>query len=291
VPMGAVFGLGALLALATMVRPTLWFYPAVLLVLLVIRFRGVPRRALAAGLLAFLLPIVVVVGGWQVRNHSAVGSWQLSGATGLLLYCSNGARIEARTTGATMEAARQRLGCPPTGEDPDGDCTWTEGWSCRVTDLDASGQGFDEWGRRGLEIMADHPVQTARIVVESLARQVAGPGTDTVRQYFDAPVSVPLVVGLFSWNAALWAFAGMGAVAGLRSGHRAYWAFVIATIGYVIVISVGDAAYTRYRIPVIPLLVLLAANGIRWSVRRLRSRGHPAGVVEPPPASRAAAVT
>jgi hypothetical protein len=28
-----------------------------------------------------------------------------------------------------------------------------------------------------------------------------------------------------------------------------------------------------YRVPIIPLLALLAANGVQWSVRRLRSRG------------------
>jgi 4-amino-4-deoxy-L-arabinose transferase-like glycosyltransferase len=271
VPMGAVFGLGALVALATMVRPTVWLYPAVLLVFLAVRFRRVPRRALVLRLLAFLLPIVVVVGGWQVRNHSAVDSWQLSGATGLLLYCSNAAQIEARTTGTSMEATRQRLGCPTEGEDPDGVCTWTQGATCRVPDPDASGQGFDEWNRRGLEIMADHPVQTARIMVEGLVRQVAGPGSDTVRQYFEAPSSIPLTMALFSWNAVLWAFAGVGAVAGLRSRHRTYWAFVIATIGYVIIISLGDAAGARYRVPVIPLLALLAALGIQHSLRGLRS--------------------
>jgi 4-amino-4-deoxy-L-arabinose transferase-like glycosyltransferase len=276
VPLGAVVGLGTLVALATMVRPTMWLYPAVLLVLLAIRFRRVPRRALVTRLLSFLLPIVVVVGGWHVRNHSAVDSWQLSGATGLLLYCSNAAQIEARTTGTSMETTRQRFGCPTEGEDPDGVCTWTQGATCRVPDPDASGQGFDEWNRRGLEIMADHPVQTARIMVEGLVRQVAGPGIESVRQYFDAPASIPLALALLSWNAVLWAFAAVGAVAGLRSRHRTYWAFVIATIGYVIVVSLGDAAGARYRIPIIPMLALLGALGmqysVQYSVRRLRRR-------------------
>jgi 4-amino-4-deoxy-L-arabinose transferase-like glycosyltransferase len=281
VPVGAMFGLGAVVALATMVRPTMWFYPAVLLVLLGIRFRDVPRRALVVRLLAFVAPILLVVGGWQLRNHSAVDSWQLSGATGLLLYCSNGARIEARTTGATMLEARERLGCPTEGEDPDGDCTSTEGWTCRIPDPGARGQGFDEWNHRGLQIMTDHPVQAARIMVEGVVRQIGGPGTDTFRLYLDLPASPPLVLGLFSWNALLWALACVGAAAGLRSGHRAYWAFVIATIAYVIVVSTGDAAYARYRVPIIPLLALLAANGIQWSVRRLRSRGgHPASSAE-----------
>jgi 4-amino-4-deoxy-L-arabinose transferase-like glycosyltransferase len=272
VPMAAVLGLGAVVAMATMVRPTMWFYPALLLVLLAIRFRGLPRRALLARLSVFLLPILLVVGGWQVRNHSAVGSWQLSGATGLLTYCSNAAQIEAREAGITVDAARRRLGCPPSGEDPHGVCASTVGWSCRIPDPDADGQGFDEWNRRGLEIMADHPVQTARVMVEGVVRQIAGPGTDTVRQYFDVGASVPLALGLFTWNAVLWAFAVVGAVVGLRSAYRGYWAFLAATIGYVIVVSAGDAAGARYRVPVIPMLALLAALGMQYSVRRLRRR-------------------
>jgi hypothetical protein len=273
VPIAALFGLGALVAVATMIRPTMWFYPAVLLVLLAIRFRGLPRRTVAIRLLVFVLPIALVVGGWQVRNHSTVGSWQLSGATGLLMYCSNAAQIEARTSGTSMDQTQHRLGCPSSGEDPDGVCRSDAGWTCRVPDADANGQGFDEWNRRGLRIMAEQPVQTARIMVEGVVRQIAGPGTDTVRRYFDVRGSIPLASGLFSWNAALWAVAAVGAMAGLRSRHRAYWAFLIATIGYVIVISTGDAAGARYRVPVIPMLALLGVNGIQWSVRRLRSRG------------------
>jgi 4-amino-4-deoxy-L-arabinose transferase-like glycosyltransferase len=271
VALGAVLGLGALVALATMVRPTMWLYPVVLLALLAIRLRGLPRRALVARLLLFMLPIVVVVGGWQFRNHWEVGSWQLSGATGLLVYCSNAAEIEAREAGISDDAARRRLGCPRSGEDPDGVCSSTAGWTCRIPDPDANGQGFDDWNRKGLEIMADHPLQTARIMVEGLVRQIAGPGIDTVRHYFNADASVPLALGLFAWNAVLWAFAGVGAVAGLRSKHRAYWAFVIATIGYVILISAGDAAGARYRVPIIPMLALLAALGVQASVRKLRS--------------------
>jgi CHASE2 domain-containing sensor protein len=78
-------------------------------------------------------------------------------------------------------------------------------------------------------------------------------------------------LGLFSWNAVFWAFAAVGAVAGLRSRHRAYWAFLIATIGYVIIVSTGDAAGARYRVPVIPMLALLAAQGIQYSLRRVRN--------------------
>jgi 4-amino-4-deoxy-L-arabinose transferase-like glycosyltransferase len=79
VPPVAVFALGALTAAAAMVRPTFWFYPVVLLALLAVRFRGLRWRSLLIRLLACALPVVLVVGGWQLRNHSTVGSWDISG--------------------------------------------------------------------------------------------------------------------------------------------------------------------------------------------------------------------
>ena len=281
VPTPVVLGLGALVAAAAMVRPTMWFYPVMLLTLLAARFRRLGWRALLARLLAFALPIVVVLGGWQIRNHNAVGSWQLSGAPGLNLYCSNAAEIEARQAGISFEAARRQLGCPTSFDNPEGICTSTVGSSCRIPDPDARGQGLDEWSRRGLAIMRDHPFQTARIMIEGMVRQVTGPGTDTVRGYFDLGPSVPLTAGLFLWNAALWTFAVVGAVAGFRSKYRSFWVFMVTTIGYVILVSAGDNAGARYRSPVIPLLALLAALGIRHVVGRVSRAQRPAAHVSP----------
>ena len=79
VPAAAMVALGVLAGVATMVRPTFWLYPIVLLALLAVRFRSLGWRPLAFRLLAFALPVVVVVGGWQLRNHSTVGSWDVAG--------------------------------------------------------------------------------------------------------------------------------------------------------------------------------------------------------------------
>ena len=271
VPAVAVFGLGALVALGTMVRPAMWLYPLVLLPLLAVRFRDLQWRAVLGRIIVFAVPVVAVVGGWQVRNQSAVDSWQLSGVSGIVFYCANAAEVEARTAGISFDAARERLGCPISYNNPNGACTRTTGFGCQMPDPDASGQGFDEWNRQGLDVMADHPVQTARVLVEGLVREVAGPGSGTVRRYLDADASIALTGALFLWNAALWTFAALGAVAGIRSKHRVFWLFVITTIAYVLAVSAGAGAYARYRTPLIPLLGLLAALGVQSAVRRLRS--------------------
>jgi CHASE2 domain-containing sensor protein len=113
-------------------------------------------------------------------------------------------------------------------------------------------------------------VQTGRVLGEGLVREIAGPGTDTVAQYVGVGPSLPLAAVLFAWNALLWGFAALGAVTGLRSRHRAFWAFVVATIAYVMLVSAGAAAYARLRTPIVPLVALLAATGVKVCVSRLR---------------------
>jgi hypothetical protein len=273
---GAVFALGALAAAATMVRPTFWFYPAVIVILLAVRLRPLPLRALLAQLLAFLLPIALVVGGWQLRNHARVDSWQVSAVPSINLYCDNAAEVTATVSGSSLESVMDRFGCP-VEEDLDTDCERQAGWACWVPDPDAPGQGFDDLGREARQILLDHPVQTGRVLGEGLVREVAGPGTDTVARYLGVGPSPPLTAVLFAWNAVLWGFAAIGAVIGLRSRHRAFWAFVVATIGYVMVVSAGAAAYARLRTPIVPMLALLAALGVKVCVSRWRG---PAGTVK-----------
>lgn len=266
----AVFALGVLTAAATMVRPTFWFYPVVLVALLLGRFRRLPRRTLVTQLVVFLLPIAVVVGGWQLRNQARVGSWQMSAASNIVLYCDDAAQVEANLSGRPLEAVEDRFGCPSDDDDLNTDCERQAGWSCWVPDPTAPGQGFDELGREGREILFDHPGQTVRVIATGLASEVAGPGTDTVARYLDVGPSPALTGGLFLWNAVVCAFAAWGAVAGLRSPHRAFWAFVVATVAYALLVSAGAAAYARFRTPVVPLLALLAAVGVRDCVLRLR---------------------
>jgi hypothetical protein len=273
----AVVALGALIAAATMVRPTTYYFPAVVVVLLVVRFRHLPRRSMLPLIMAFLLPIVVVAGGWVVRNHDAVNSWQVSGAQAAALYCWHGAAVEARATGEGIRAARERLQCEPGGFDLAAVCpSW---WACQARRPLADGPSWDEMGRRGTKILVQHPVQTAEVMVKGLVREVAGPGTEKVSRYLHIRSSLPLVALLALWNALLWLLALVGAVVGLRSSHRWFWGFVISLVVYVVVVSAGAVAESRMRAPLVPLLALLAALGTRHIVKSLRGNRSSANLV------------
>ena len=272
VPPVALFALGVLAGIATMVRPTFWFYPGALVALLALRFRRLGWRPLAIRLLAFLVPVVLVVGGWQLRNHATVDSWDVAGISDINPYCYNAAEVEATADGIDYDQVRRRLGCPALFSDPFAAsvCTRTEGYGCWMPDPDAAGQGFDAWGSDGISIMLDHPVWTAKMLAEGVAGQVAGSGQSKLTWYLGIDGSPPITFSLFVWAWVLWAFAAVGAVAGLRSRYRAFWVFLIVTIGYVILISTGKAGDARFRTPLVPLIALLAALGVRYCVQRVR---------------------
>ncbi|HEY5173086.1 MAG TPA: hypothetical protein VIK54_15285, partial [Acidimicrobiia bacterium] len=98
------------------------------------------------------------------------------------------------------------------------------------------------------------------------------PGTDTVRRFLHVRSSVALIVVLSAWNILVWALAILGAVVGLRSRLRMFWLFVISLIAYVIVVSAGAEAGARFRTPIVPLLALLVAQGVRFLVASARRR-------------------
>ena len=266
-----VAALGALLAVATLVRPTTYYLPPLLAVLIAVRLRGSGWRRPAAYAVAFLVPVVVVLGAWHVRNERELGTSQFSGSQAVTLYCWHAAEVRAQVDGVSVGEAREGLGCHRGGwDDLASSCpSW---WDCDAAQPLADGAAWDEMSRRGIDILRDNPVESAEVYVRGLVREVAGPGTDTVRRFLDTGSSPALVAALFSWNALLWALAAVGAVVGLRSSRqRWYWGFVITLIVYVLLVSGGANSGARFRAPLVPLLALLAALGLRALVLRLTS--------------------
>jgi 4-amino-4-deoxy-L-arabinose transferase-like glycosyltransferase len=263
------FALGALVAAATMVRPTTYYFPPILVVLLLCRFWRLGWQRLLISVLAFVLPIVVVVGGWQLRNHDAVDSWQLSGSAAATLYCYNAAAVEAKVTGRSLRATRRELGCHPGGWD-DLTAACPSWWGCDAPHRLANGHSFDEMSSRGFRIVTRHPFQSAQIVLAGLGREIFGPGADTVSRFLHVHSSPLLTGGLFVWNILVWSLALVGAIVALRSSLRAFWVFLMSVLVYVLVISAGSESSARFRTPLVPLIALLAALGAQRIVRSMR---------------------
>jgi hypothetical protein len=266
-----VFVLGASIAAATMVRPTTYYLPPIVVVLLLVRFWRVPARRLIAILVAFALPLIAVVGGWELRNHYRVDSWQLSSSAAITLYCYNAASVQAKATHVTVKAARDELGCNPGGWDELKNAC-PKWWRCALPGRSAYGPGYDEMNTRGFRILEKHPAQTAEVVAAGLMREVFGPGTDTVSRFLNVRSAAWLGAPLFVWNAVLMLLALVGVAVALRSPKRAFWASLIVLVTYVLIASAGAETSARFRTPLVPLLGLLAARAMQHGLQWLRAQ-------------------
>jgi 4-amino-4-deoxy-L-arabinose transferase-like glycosyltransferase len=250
--------LGLALAGAAMVRPTAYFFPVVAAGFVVLATRPAGIRRVVVSLVALAVPLVLVVGGWQLRNHHAVGSWRFSGIDAINLYCFRAADVDARVRGTSFEAERSRRGC--AAEDPVNERSCPAWWGREGRDLHRPGACYDEMAERGLDTLASHPVPTAIVTARGFVRVAFGPGTDTVARFLRLSSHRALTALLGAWTLGLWiAFAlGAASLARERGPDGLLWGFAMAWIGYVLVVSSGTEAYARFRTPVVPLIALVA---------------------------------
>jgi 4-amino-4-deoxy-L-arabinose transferase-like glycosyltransferase len=243
--------LGFILAVATLVRPIAYYLPLLVLLLLVVRYarRRAAWREIVKVTLAFLVPLVVLVGGWQLRNHERVDSWRVSGIEGKNLYLYRAAGVVARHSDLTVSEAKDKL---------------LADFGPRGTEREGSYYG--RMYREGARILRDHPVDAFRDAVRGLGSEMFG-----VREKFfgylgvqpvpDAVADLALL-GLLAFYAAC----GYGIVLVIRTRRQLLaHAFVLGIAAYVLLGSAGPEAFggrgERFRAPIVPILILYAAFG------------------------------
>ena len=263
--------LGGALAAATLVRPTTYYLPLVVVVLLVLRLRplGARRTALLAG--CFLVPLVVFVGGWQVRNARVVDSVRLSGIEAINLSCYRAAGAEAIDRGVDTAVVRAEYGCGCLDVGPGGSrpAPW---WRCPRDRSGPVGPFYDDMADEALATLADHPAAVVEMTGRALVRVALGPGTETVARYLSVGSSPILSVPLAAWTIGLWGAAAAGVVLGRRRPEAAYLLFLATVVAYTVLVSAGPEGYARMRTPVVPLIVLLATPAVASALARRSPR-------------------
>jgi len=244
--------LGLLSGAMVLVRPIALFYFAVLA--LVLAFGRMTRRQIAAFVAAaLLLPL-----GWAARNAVETGAFSVSsiGNINLLMYRAAGAlamedggdfrsdlKDEQEGLREDADDAIQRARGIPDAEDlPDA--------------LRARGYGRYAWG-----VIARHPWGTAQITLYGLLVNLLDSDWDAIQ---DVSVLHPDIV---RWSAGALppielALAAFGIVA-LWKRDRHFALLIAVTVAYFVLISAGGEAEARFRVPVIPELLIAAAFGIR----------------------------
>lgn len=267
---GVAFGVS--LAAVTYVRPTTYYFPVLLaglFVLLVVRNRNEWRRFVGAGA-AVVVPCVVLLGMWNVRNQAEVGSWRFSGIEGVNSYWYRAAGLVADRDGVDLEVARVGL-----TEDLNRDLgmevdsaahshgTVPPEWE------DRQGEYFDAAQRSAVETLAFEPLLWARQVGRGVYSQLAQSGWKNAFEYLTVDGSAPspvLAVGLlFVWGVEGLALVGMGVSVWRRSPFRLAHVVLAALIAYAVFAQAGPdaAAGFRFRAPLWPIWCLYACIGTR----------------------------
>jgi len=235
-------GLGLLLGLGILAKPAaLLMMPLVGVWALVAPPHGsLPPRLGRAGVV--LLVTALVVSPWTVRNYRVFGAFvPVSTNGGYTFYGANNAQA----------FGGHREGFPPP----------LPGLSDPAAE--------DEYYRRGLDWISDHPADFARLALRKLARlfsplSVASWETD----YPLPPAAGCLVRGLYG---AFLATALGGALLALRR-WRAIFLFYVPMLSVLAsaVLFYGD---TRYTLPMVPSLLIFAGFAVSSAGERLRLRG------------------
>jgi 4-amino-4-deoxy-L-arabinose transferase-like glycosyltransferase len=249
---------GLAIGLAALTRPVAAYLPLVLgpaIVLVGRRQKRVSLSMTVAVVLGFTLP----VGGWIVRNANATGVATISTIEGYNMW-------HYRAVGALEE----------TGEKPwDARAIAEAKLAPHVRRGDNAAQISREQFKVGLEILADHPFQAAKSWAKGEVRLLFGPARmETAILLTGQPVArTSGLRALVIVNALLTVLTLVGAagcVIGLlarRITVPELWILVAVAV-YLVVISGGPEAYSRFRVPAAPLFAVLAAAALGWKRQR-----------------------
>ena len=252
---------GLLLAAATHVRPGQYYLPALVLILLLWigrRHEWRIRRA-AYAVFALGLPVLALVGGWQVRNADQVGSSRFSGIEAVDMMKYRAAGVVAEREGGDWREVRREM-MDVYGPEFEGG---------------SIGEYYDRMYSKGLEIVLDDPVSLAKVTAAGAWRTAVSFPVDLDGMFnrWGIP-EVPLLRFVINFAMVpVWVLAAVGlAGAWRRGGAVPVIAAVLTPVVYLFALSSGPQSYARFRVPIMPILWLFAAGGAVALFDLFRSR-------------------
>jgi len=255
------FLVGVLLATTTFVRPGQYYLPVVILGLLIwtARSGGWSLASATRAIAAMLVPLVVLVGGWQIRNAVEVGSSRFSGIEAINMMKYRAAGVVAEREGGDWREVRREL-MDVYGPEFEGT---------------SIGEYYDNMYDKGLELVLDDPVSLIKVTLAGVWRgAVSFPANiDGLIARWNLPdlVVVRLVVDYAMVPVWLFAFWGL-AVAWRRSRARPVVLAAVVPVVYLFALSSGPESYARFRVPIMPILWLFVAGGAVALFDLIRSR-------------------
>ncbi len=276
---------GLCLAAATLIRPVSYYLPVPIALGVVFTYRaaGLSARELVSSLLLFFLPLLLFVGGWQLRNTAAADLHHISSITGINMYNYRAAEITARRESISFDEARDLL----RSRLPEQFEQWSAGAQNEYL--------LDEAGR----IIGGHKGTYGKIMLLGVVRMLADPGDSAVVRYLTgdtgytgrfgdlfclspadyfekwirgAPLRFFYFAAALLLLAILYLAALYGSIASWpRSPRlRIFFALLIGTGLYFLLVSAGPESYARFRMSFSSILYIFAGIGVS---RLLDKRG------------------
>jgi 4-amino-4-deoxy-L-arabinose transferase-like glycosyltransferase len=264
-------GGGLLLAISIQIRPIGYYLGFFLLVTGIAwgLVKKTSRRSILTVSAAYILPLLIIIGGWQVRNYLETGSSQFSAIESINMINYRASTIVAEQEGITREAAIARI-TAQYGLNQEA------GWN-------------ETWRKVGLKIILENPVLFLKQFAKGILNTFLGPGSETIAQLAGTTLGNTSPLGdimrlsfreyatqwveghpyyfsvfVFSVLHMLLLYAGflLGVINSIfKRGLNAEQGVLLLTLLYLVVVSAGPEAYYRFRVPMTPILALLAAAG------------------------------
>ena len=234
---------GLLWSLAALTRPIamwLWLVAVVILILQTASWRD--RVSCIAGFLIGFAPLPAM---WAARNAAVTGQWFVStiATHNLMLYRAAG--IEAVQRGETLEQVQQRI------HDTIGDVQF---YYNRAS-FDQRLRLYRETSR---QVIAAAPLIWLKQTMTGWVKILLGPGARSLENALRQPQPAarwwPPVYAL--WLAVVCGFGIYGAI---KLGRTALW--LVLLIAYFVVLAGGPESNSRFRLPIMPMILTLAVAG------------------------------
>jgi len=264
--------LGILTAAATQIRPINYFLFVFLLIFFLIF--GMVKRWKAGKLVweltLILIPTIILVGGWQLRNYRLTGYSDFSAIANINMYFFRAAEIIASQEGKTLKETQREMGYHLYQE-----TLWSNKPEMAKT--------LDEWKTAGLKIVKQHPWLLMKMLFKSTAWVIVRPGGGAITHFLgydlnmlqkeQSNTEIVAFLGIkfkiftgFAFTYLLLLYSGV--IAWLLSIIKArsiegIHLFLIVLVFYFILLSGGTEGVSRIRIPMMPLLAII--SGLGWS--------------------------
>lgn len=259
-----------LVSVAGFVRPIAYYAPvplAALVVLIAWRYHRASARAAGISAVVFFVIAATPLAAWRVRNANVAGYDGFAGISDINLLYYRAAGVVARRSGKPIDEVQLQM---HRELDVDAPLSATDRLS-RGAERTAR---YHEMRRRGTAILTSDPSAVALDWVAAAARTVFGRETSEWAalfgfETFSRPWDIVRVLLTVVWLPLL--------AVGVIGMLRVRWDIPLVLPGllvctYLLVLSAGPEAYSRFRVPCLPFFSVFAAAGVIHVRQRIAAR-------------------